>query len=152
MDNSLRTSATSSPPTTSSLSTKMGRTKIREISIGVVMKPLITNYHMLESIAESQAHLAPLQVVCVVKSGLYTIYHDARDSFVKLGGDQTYIGVSVDTYNAFNCSSRVEMLWQELSTRLLSSGSQKPCTRIDSRNNASGTTGCTAKRELVRRS
>ena len=76
------------------------------------MRRLITKFLMPASIAEAKAHLAPLQVGCGVKAGLEAIVHDALDALVRLGHDSTYIAVSVDACNAFNRTSRAEMLRQ----------------------------------------
>lgn len=41
-----------------------------------------------------------------VKSGLDTIFHDARDALVKPDHKLTYIGVYVDAYNALKKAIR----------------------------------------------
>ena len=89
-----------------------GGAKIRPIAIGVVMRRLITKSLMPTSIDEAKTHLQPLQVGCGVKAGLDAIVHDARDAIVNLDHDPTYIAVSVDACNAFNRTSRAEMLRQ----------------------------------------
>lgn len=84
----------------------------RPIVICVVFRRLIKKSLMPASISESKKHLAPLDVGCGVKSGFKSNVLDARDSFFKPGGDSTYIDVFVDTYNAFNKTSRGYMLPQ----------------------------------------
>lgn len=49
---------------------------------------------------------------CGDKSVLYITFNDTQDVFVKLGGDPTYIGVSVDVFNALNKTRRDEILCQ----------------------------------------
>ena len=94
------------------ISLDKGGTKIRPIAIGVVMRRLITKALIPTSIGEAKTHLQPLQVGCGVKEGLDAIVHDARAAIVKLGHDPTYTAVSVDACNAFNRTSRAEMLKQ----------------------------------------
>lgn len=76
------------------------------------MRCLITKSIMPASIAEAREQFAPLQVDCGVKTDLFAIFHDTRNAFFKLGWDSTYMGVSVDVYNAFNKASRAEILQQ----------------------------------------
>lgn len=56
--------------------------------------------------------MASIRAPTLYRRYIYDIVYDARDVFVKLGGDPTYIGVSVDSCSAFNKTSRAEFLRQ----------------------------------------
>lgn len=94
------------------ISLDKGEEKIRPIAIGIVLRHLVTKFLMPTEIAEAKDYLEPLQVGCDGKSGLDASVQDARETMSVYGGDCNILASYLNAHNAFNRTSRQQMLFE----------------------------------------
>lgn len=85
-------------------------TRVRPISIGIVLRRLVTRSLMPKTVAEAKDYLFPLQVGCGVQFGTDAAIQYVQRIIGKYGDDLNYVLLVADAENVFNRAGREEML------------------------------------------